>query len=84
MDFNRVSGRGVGVADERVGAIYWFSALGGAATELAVHPNIAVRLGAFAGAPLDHPAAFVEGAGNVHRPAAVVANLHAGLGVIWP
>jgi hypothetical protein len=84
LDFSRVSGRGVGVADERVGAIYWFSVLGGAVTDLALHRNIALRIGAFAAAPLDHPAAFVEGAGDVQRPAAVIANLHAGVGVVWP
>jgi hypothetical protein len=84
LDFSRVSGRGVGVADEKVGAIYWFSVLGGAVTDLALHRNVALRIGAFAGLPLDHPAAFVEGAGDVQRPAAVLANLHAGLGVVWP
>jgi hypothetical protein len=84
MDFSRVSGRGIGVVDEKVGAISWFSATSGVVAELAVHSNIALRFGAFGGAPLDHPAAFVEGAGNVHRPGAVIAKFQAGVGAVWP
>lgn len=84
MDFSRVSGRGVGVVDEKVGAISWFSATAGVVTELAVHRNIALRFGAFAGAPLSHPAAFVEGAGDVHRPGAAIAKLQVGVATVWP
>jgi hypothetical protein len=84
LDFSRVSGHGVGVTDQRVGTIYWLSALGGAAAEVAVHPNIVLRAGAFAATPFSHPAAFVADAGDVHRPATVTANLHAGLGGVWP
>lgn len=83
-DYSRVSGRGVGVAEEKFGAISWFSVTAGAVAALAAHRNIVLRVGAFAGAPLDRPAAFVEGAGDVHRPAAIIANFQAGVGVVWP
>jgi hypothetical protein len=84
LDFTRISGRGVGVTDERAGAVHWFSALGGGATEVTLHENIKLRLGAFVATPFSHPAAFVENAGTVHKPATVTANLHAGAGVLWP
>jgi hypothetical protein len=84
LDFSRVSGRGVGVTEQRAGAVYWFSALGGGTTQIALHENIVLRLGAFAATPFSHPAAFVENAGTVHKPATVTANLHAGAGMVWP
>jgi hypothetical protein len=84
LDFSLVYGRGVGVADERSGRIYWFSGVGGATAEVAAHEYVLVRLGAFVAAPFTHPAAFVEDAGNVHEPATVTASLHAGVGVVWP
>jgi hypothetical protein len=84
LDFSRISGRGVGVTDGRAGAVYWFSALGGGTTEVALLGNIVLRLGAFVATPFSHPAAFVENAGTVHRPATVTASLHAGAGVVWP
>jgi len=84
LDLSRVSGHGMGVADERVGSIHWFSGLGGVLAQVAVHKNIALRFRAFAAVPLSHPSAFVEGAGTVYQPGPVAADLNAGVAAVWP
>jgi hypothetical protein len=74
----------VGIEEQRSEAISWFSALGGVAADLPVHANLFVRLGAFAAAPFTRPKAFVESAGDVHRPERVNARVHAALGAVLP
>jgi hypothetical protein len=88
LDLSRVAGRGVGVAEEKVDSVYWFSALGGAQADIAVHSNAVVRIGAFAAPALGRPVIFVEDypndAGELFRPSRVSGKLYAGIGALLP
>jgi hypothetical protein len=84
LDFSRVAGRGLGVTDEKNGAISWLSAFGGPALELPIPDIFLLRLETFASAPLHRPRALLEEEGDVYRPGRVSARIHAGVGAALP
>ena len=88
LDLSRVAGRGIGVTDEKVDSVYWFSALGGAQADIAVHSNAVVRIGAFAAPALGRPVIYVEDfpndTGELFKPGRVNGKLYAGIGAFLP
>ncbi len=70
-----VRGEGEGVSDPQAAAVYWPSAAFGGAVQFELTRRLALRFSALGLVPFRRPALFLEGIGEVHRPAPIAGRV---------
>jgi hypothetical protein len=73
-----VRGEGEGVSDPQAAGVYWPSAAFGGALQFELTRRFALRFSALGLVPFKRPALFLEGIGEVHRPAPIAGRASLG------